>query len=645
MANKFKNVAITGEPASGKTQLCEAILHKAGVSNRLNLVEKGQSVFDSQSDEKERQLSIDMALGYFERDGVKVNIIDTPGYADFIGELIAGIFASDFVLILLDAEKPMSASSLKAYSLAKKYGKPAAFFINAMHKDNADFDKRFAEIKDRITISAAPFYIVGKEKTLDVLNDESDSPHRDALMESIASSDDALLEKYLAEGSISKEEIAAPLMKGIAAGAIVPVLSGDAITEDGVDSLMNFLLKYASEAASDTSKPALAQVFKISSQGHTGEVAYAKIIEGKFAQGSSFYNVSRNNSFRLTQINALQGSDKQPVLEAAAGDIVGFIKLKDVFAGDTLAESKNADARAFVEFPQPIYSVSVKSKTPGAEEKIATSLASIRKDNPIVRFGFNAETKEMVLSGMGNIQMDIFAKRILTHFNTEIALGPTRIPYKETISIPSDAEGKHKKQSGGHGQFGRCVLKYEPLERGAGFEFVNKIVGGAIPGNYIPAIEKGLIAAMEKGVIAGYPMVDVKATLYDGSYHDVDSSNLSFEIAASISLRNAMAKARPIVLEPIMFLEIMFPEEFTGAISGDLTSRRGRISTFEKNGDMQIIKAEVPQSEISTYVNELRSMTKGQGEFTTKFSHYEPAPANVMSGLVDKHDKEQAEGR
>jgi len=246
---------------------------------------------------------------------------------------------------------------------------------------------------------------------------------------------------------------------------------------------------------------------------------------------------------------------------------------------------------------------------------------------------------------MGNIQMDVFAKRILTNYNTEIALGPTRIPYKETISIPSDAEGKHKKQSGGHGQFGRCVLKYEPLERGAGFEFVNKIVGGAIPGNYIPAIEKGLIAAMGKGVIAGYPMVDVRATLYDGSYHEVDSSNLSFEIAASISLRNAMAKARPIVLEPIMFLEISFPEEFTGAISGDLTSRRGRINTFEKRDGVQIIKAEVPQSEISTYVNELRSLTKGQGEFTTKFSHYEPAPANVMNALVDKHSKEQAEGR
>jgi len=289
--------------------------------------------------------------------------------------------------------------------------------------------------------------------------------------------------------------------------------------------------------------------------------------------------------------------------------------------------------------------MSVKSKTPGAEEKIATSLASIRKENPIIQFGFNSETKEMVLSGMGNIQMDICAKRILTNFNTEIVLSPTRIPYKETISVPADAEGKHKKQSGGHGQFGRCVLKYEALERGAGFEFVNKIVGGAIPNNYIPAIEKGLIAAMEKGVVAGYPMVDVKATLYDGSFHEVDSSNLSFEIAASISLRNAMAKARPIVLEPIMSLEITFPDEFTGAISGDLTSRRGRINNFEKNGNMQIIKADVPQAEISTYVNELRSMTKGQGDFTTKFSHYEPAPANIMNALVDKYTKAQAEGR
>lgn len=645
MAEKFKNVAITGEPASGKTQLCEAILHKAGISTRLNLVEKGQSVFDSQSDEKDRQLSIDMALGYFEKDGVKVNVIDTPGYADFIGELIAGVFASDFVLILLDAEKPVSAASLKAFALAKKYGKPAAFFINAMSKDNADFDARFAEIKDKITINAAPFYIAGKDKQLDILNDETDSPHRETLMEAIASSNDALLEKYLAEGSLAKEEIAAPLMKGIAEGQIVPVLSGDAVTEDGVDSLMNFFLKYVPDTSSDTAKPALAQIFKISAQGHVGEVAYAKIIEGKFSQGGNIYNVSRNSSCRLTQINAVQGSDKKTVSEAVAGDIVAFVKLKDVYTGDTLSESKSAEAVDFVQFPQPVYSVSVKSKTPGAEEKIATSLASIRKENPIVQFGFNSETKEMVLSGMGNIQMDIFAKRILANFNTEIVLSSTRIPYKETISVPADAEGKHKKQSGGHGQFGRCVLKYEALERGAGFEFVNKIVGGAIPGNYIPAIEKGLIAAMEKGVVAGYPMVDIKATLYDGSFHEVDSSNLSFEIAASISLRNAMAKARPVVLEPIMSLEITFPDEFTGAISGDLTSRRGRINTFEKNGSMQIIKADVPQAEISTYVNELRSMTKGQGDFTTKFSHYEPAPANIMNALVDKYKTEQAAGR
>jgi len=393
MAEKFKNVAITGEPASGKTQLCEAILHKAGIMTRLNLVEKGQSVFDSQSDEKERQLSIDMALGYFEKEGVKVNIIDTPGYADFIGEMIAGVFASDFVLILVDAEKPLSAASQKAFAMAKKYEKPVAFFINAMAKDNADFDARFSEIKDRITINAAPFYIAGKDKKLDILNDDTDSPHKETLMEAIASSDDALLEKYLAEGSIAKEDMAAPLMKGIAAGQIVPVLSGDAITEDGVESLMNFFIKYVPDTAPDASKSARAQVFKISAQGHVGEVAYAKILEGKFSQGSSIYNVSRNSSFRLTQINAVQGIEKKTVSEAVAGDIVGFVKLKDAYAGDTLAESKTAKPADFAQFPQPVYSMSVKSKTPGAEEKIATSLASIRKENPIIQFGFNSETK------------------------------------------------------------------------------------------------------------------------------------------------------------------------------------------------------------------------------------------------------------
>ncbi|MFH1958244.1 MAG: elongation factor G [bacterium] len=645
MPSKFKNVAIAGEPSSGKTQLCEALVHKAGVTTRLNAVAKGQSIFDAQKDEKERQISIDLALGHFEKNGVKVNIIDTPGYADFIGEVLAGIWASDFVLIVVDASSPLTFASRKVYDIAVKFGKPTAFFINGMGKEAASWEERLSEIKNKITINVAPFYIASKDGDKDILNDESDTTFREGLIETVASTDDALLEKYLSQGTLKTEELKAPLASGIAASKIVPVLSGDALTEAGIENLINFLTEFATGPQSSADGKCLAQVFKISAQGHAGEIALTKILQGTIKQGKDVFNVNKNVSLRAAQIVSIQGSEKQQILAASAGDIVGLIKLKDISAGNTIAEEKTAKALPFVEFPFPVYSRAVRPATKGEEEKVATSLASIRRENPIVTFGFNSETKEIVLSGMGNVQLDVIAKRIISTVGTKLTLSPPKIAYKETFTVPSDMEGKYKRQTGGHGQFGHCFIRFRPLERGKGFEFVNKIVGGAIPSNYIPAVEKGLIASLEKGLIAGFPVVDVQAELYDGSFHEVDSSNLAFEIAASMASKKAAGMSKPIVLEPIMSLEISVPDEFTGAISGDVTSRRGRIVTFDKAGDIQIIKAFVPAAEILEYINDLRSMTKGQGEFKVGFSHYDPAPANIMKILVDSYEKQQAEGR
>ncbi|MFH1353404.1 MAG: elongation factor G [bacterium] len=645
MPSKFKNVAIAGEPASGKTQLCEALVHKAGVTTRLNAVAKGQSIFDSQKDEKERQISIDLALGHFEKNGIKVNIIDTPGYADFIGEVLAGVWASDFVLIVVDAATPLTFASRKIYDIAKKYDKPVAFFINGMGKEAASWDDRLSEIKNKITINVAPFYIASKDGDKDILNDESDTTFREGLIETVASTDDALLEKYLSQGTLKTEELKEPLVSGIAASKIVPVLSGDALTEAGIENLINFLTEFVAGPQSSAAGKCLAQVFKISAQGHTGEIALTKILQGTIKQGKDVFNVNKNASLRAAQIVSIQGSEKQQILSAEAGDIVGLIKLKDISAGNTIAEDKTAKALSFVEFPFPVYSRAVRPATKGEEEKVATSLASIRRENPIVTFGFNSETKEIVLSGMGNVQLDVIAKRIISTVGTKLTLSPPKIAYKETFTVPSDMEGKYKRQTGGHGQFGHCFIRFRPLERGKGFEFVNKIVGGAIPSNYIPAVEKGLIASLEKGLIAGFQVVDVQAELYDGSFHEVDSSNIAFEIAASMALKKAAGISKPIVLEPIMSLGISVPDEFTGAISGDVTSRRGRIVTFDKAGDIQIIKALVPASEILEYINDLRSMTKGQGEFKVGFSHYDPAPANIMKILVDSYEKQQAEGR
>jgi len=645
MALKFRNIAIAGEPSSGKTQLCEALVHKAGITTRLNAVAKGQSIFDSQKDEKERQISIDLALGHFEKNNVKVNIIDTPGYADFIGEVLVGIWASDFVLIVVDASSPLTFASRKVYDIAGKFGKPAAFFINGMGKESASWEERLSEIKSKVTINVAPFYIASKDGDKDILNDESEATYREGLIETVASSDDALLEKYLSQGTLKTEELKEPLAAGIASSKIVPVLSGDALTESGVENLLNFLTEFVPESQGSPAGKCLAQVFKISAQGHVGEIALTKILQGTLKQGKDVFNVNKNASLRAAQIVSIQGSEKKQILEAAAGDIVGLIKLKDILAGNTLADDKTAKALPFVEFPLPVYSRSVRPATKGEEEKVATSLASIRRENPIVTFGFNAETKEIVLSGMGNVQLDVIAKRIIATGGTKLSLSPPKIAYKETFTASSDVEGKYKRQTGGHGQFGHCYLRFRPLERGKGFEFVNKIVGGSIPANYIPAVEKGLIASMEKGLIAGFPVVDVQAELYDGSFHEVDSSNLAFEIAASMALKKAAGMSKLIVLEPVMSLEISVPDEFTGAISGDVTSRRGRIVTFEKAGDIQIIKVLIPASEILEYVNDLRSMTKGQGEFKAIFSHYDPAPANIMKALVDRYEQQQSEGR
>jgi len=645
MSSKYKNVVIAGEPTSGKTQLCEAIVHKAGITTRLNAVAKGQSIFDSQKDERDRQISIDLALGHFEKNDTKVNIIDTPGYADFVGEVLVGIWASDFVLIVVDAASPLTFASRKVYDIAKKYGKPVAFFINGMGKDAASWEERFSEIKNKITINVAPFYIASKDGAQDILNDESNTTFREGLIETIASSDDALLEKYLSQGTLKTEELKEPLMAGIASSKIVPILSGDALTESGVENLINFLTEFVPGMQIPEAGKCLAQVFKISAQGHVGEIALTKVLRGTIKQGKDVFNVNKNSSVRAAQIVTMQGLEKRQIPSAEAGDIVGLIKLKDVSAGDTLSEDKTVKALPFAEFPLPVYSRSVRPARKGDEEKVATSLASIRRENPIITFGFNSETKEIVLSGMGNVQLDVLSKRIISSGGAEITLSLPKIPYKETLTVLSDAEGKYKKQTGGHGQFGHCFVKFEPLERGGSFEFVNKIVGGAIPSNYIPAVEKGLIASMEKGLIAGFPVVDVRAVLYDGSFHEVDSSNLAFEIAASMALKKAIAMAKPIVLEPIMSLEISVPDDFTGAISGDITSRRGRIVTFDKAGDIQVIKALVPAAEILEYVNDLRSMTKGQGEFKVSFSHYDPAPANIMNALVERYEKQQAEGR
>jgi elongation factor G len=669
----LRNISIVGSGSTGKTQLAEAILFSAKAIDRLGTVESGNTVCDYNPDEIERKISINSAIAFCEWKDKKINIIDTPGYADFVGELMGALSVVETSIINVCAVNGVEVGTEKSWEYVHKSEKTPMIFINRIDKENANFDKVVKSLKEKLTPNVAPISIPigsgnGFSGVIDLIGNkaiveekEVEIPeqmiakakeYREKLVEIIACSEDTLIEKYLEGQELSPEEARGALKKGIIEHKIVPVLCGSGLRNIGIGQLLDFLAQYTpspieieGEIKIDPNGPFSALVFKTFSEPHLGIINYLKIYSGKISTGSDVINNTKGSSERLGQIAFVRGKTRIEVKETEAGDIVAVVKLKDTGTNDVLCDPKNKVSLPKISFPEPVVEMAVYPKSKGEEEKIANALSTAIREDPTLKFELNRETKEMILSGLGNLQLEVMSKRVKARYGVEVELRKPKIAYKETIHGTGDVQGKYKRQSGGRGQYGDCWIKTEPLERGKGFEFVNKIFGGAIPSQYIPAVEKGIKQSMERGVIAGYPVVDIRVILYDGSFHEVDSSNLAFEIAGSMALRKGVEQAQPFVLERIMEVEVIVPEEFMGSVMGDLNSRRGRVLGISGQGKKQVIKALIPQGEMFNYATDLRSLTKGTGEHKVKFSHYEETPPNVSQPLIEAYQKAKEEGR
>ncbi|MDD5687124.1 MAG: elongation factor G [Elusimicrobia bacterium] len=657
---KIRNVAIVGSGGAGKTSLVEAILFNAKITNRLGKVEEGNTTSDYNPDEISRISSIYTSLMSFENNGVKINILDTPGYSDFIGEAISAISVADSVIFVLDAATDIDATF---EYLWENCDKPKVIFINKLDKENVDFAKTVKQLKEFSGLTIPVFLPDGTSssfsKVISLISDTVPAEfnsYKEKYVEAVSSSDDVLIEKYLEGKEISKDELFSGLKKGIKAKTVIPVLCGSATKNVGCDLIANFITDFLpqGEIISGYDK-ALALVFKSVIEPQTGSLSFLRIYSGKVVQGQDLKNANRRTTERLGTLCTLLGKKKTEISEAEAGDIIVSVKLKETQTNDILCDESRATVTAATEsaiskiktiiFPEPSISKAVFPKSKGEEEKVASALQSMMREDPTIKSYYNKETKELILSGLGALHIEIAIARVKERYGIDVELKPPRVAYRETIKGTKEVQGKYKRQTGGRGQYGDCWLKVEAMERGKGFEFVNAIREGRIPRNYIPAVEKGVKESMEQGVVAGYPVTDMRVTLYDGSYHEVDSSDMAFKIAGSMALKKGVTEAKPVILEPIAELEVVIPDDYMGAVMGDLNARRGRVMGMDRLGKKQKVIATAPLSEVSSYATDLRSITKGAGSFKMKFSHYEEAPSIVSQPLIELYQKQQQEGR
>ena len=674
----IRNIALVGGQGTGKTSLAEGMLYQAKATTRLGKIVEGNTVCDYQPDEIERRSSINLALATLEWNQQKINLVDTPGYSDFIGEALAGLTAAETALLVISTEKGVAADTEKISEYIQKLNKPTIVFLNNVDKAPGDFAQLLDESNRRIHLGGQvsnniiPLTILAEAGIADLLNQKllkNDSiveiPQalakitaelRDKLIENIAVCDDMLTDKYLEGKEISSAELQQGLKKGIVQKKIIPLLCGSAESLEGVKHLLDFITDYLpspSEVVAEQEIPASAGksenfcafVFKTILEPRMGRVNYLKILKGKTIPGMDIYNSTKRIKERIGQLYFMQGKNRVETTEAEPGDLVAVVKLKATSTNDTLTAGGDTTVLPAIEFPPAYAEMAVYGKRREDEGKISNAISSLIQEDPTLKYGMNPETKELLFSGIGDLQLEIMARRAKERYGIEMDLRRPRIAYKETIHSSADVEGKYKRQTGGHGQYGDVWLKLEPLERGKGFEFVDKIVGGRIPKNYIPAVEKGTKEAMEKGVIAGYPVVDLRATLYDGSFHEVDSSDLAFKIAASMALQKGVEQAQPTILEPIMDLQVKVPEAYTGQIMGDLNGRRGRVLGIEPKGNYRIIKALVPQAELYKYGTNLRSLSRGTGSYEMSFSSYEECPQNVQQTLKQIYREKREKGR
>ncbi len=677
--DKVRSVAVLAHSGAGKTSLIDAMLYAAGANTRLGKVNDGTSMCDYNADEIERKITIDSKVLHVDWNGFCIYLLDTPGYADFIGEVIAALRACDSGLVLIDATCGVEVGTERVWELLNQHNLPRAIFINKLDKENADFSAVLSEIKKRLGKKCLAFqFPVGSEasfkESVDLLNQEALNGLTDAdkakaeelrkeLIEAVAESDDALLEKYLeGEELLPFEVIHKAARSAVLSGKIVPVFCGAATKEIGAKGLLtginDFLTspqdrgkiqaqdlkgKENRDVQISADGSFTAQVFKTILDPYVGQLTLFRIFSGNLSANSGFYNSTKEVKERIGKIYLLQGKEQESIESASCGDIAAVAKLKDTATGDTLCSETDPIVFEPIVFPEPAISSSVKPKSRSDEEKISSALSKLTNEDRTFKISRDQVTKELIISGIGDLHLDVMVHRLKKRFEVEVELGVPKVAYKETITRGAKAQGKYKKQSGGRGQYGDVWLELEPLSSGENFEFVDKIFGGAVPKNYIPSVEKGVRQAMAQGVLAGYPLVNIRVKIYDGSYHQVDSSDMAFQIAGGMALRKGLLEAKAVLLEPIMDVEVLVPEEYMGSISSDLSSRRGRILGMDVRSNMQVVKAQVPLAEMFKYATELRSMTQGRASYSMKFSRYDQVPQKISASIIEKAKKEKEE--
>ena len=652
---KARTVSFVGHSGSGKTALAGALLAKAGV--------KGEIAFDQSPEEKRRGYSIDLSIGACEWKGTKLNLLVTPGLGEFVEEIYKAVDASDLVVLVANAEKPVEVVTEQAWEIRARLGKPALVFVNMLDKPNVDPDKALSELRDALgkglwplqlpirdgeaflglydLLTEKPVAFQGKAEVPDGVKSRAEEL-RGELLEEVATFDDALVEKVLADEPLTPEEIAQALRTGVAEGGIVPVLWGSAQTGQGLEELLEALLSLAPEPTGEDKTK--LRVFTLAIDPYLGKLAYVRVLGGKVAEGDSLVNLRTGEKVHVRDVYAFSGTKLEKSGAAELGEVVALGKLDGIALGDTLAASGDQEPLPEIPFPKPVFSRAIVPKSQADDEKMSMVLRDLVTTKATLDFQRDPVTKEAILSGMGDVQLDVLAERLRTRYQVEVEFRVPKIPYRETIRKTAQAQYRHKKQTGGRGQFGEVHLRIEPLPRGAGFEFVDETKGGVIPGQFIPGVEKGVREAMQEGILAGYPVVDVKAAVFYGQYHPVDSSELSFKIAARECFKLAAQQAEPTLLEPIMALSVTTPEAFTGDIISDLNSRRGRILGMESQGGKTVIKAEVPLAEVMSYALDLKSLTQGRATFQMEFVRYDYVPAQIQEKVVAQAKAEKDAG-
>ncbi|HXX91455.1 MAG TPA: elongation factor G [Acidimicrobiales bacterium] len=675
--SRIRNVALVGHNGAGKTTLAEALLFTHGATKRQGRVDDGTTVCDFEPEEVKRHLSVSLAMAPCTVGDVKLNVIDTPGYADFFGEVRAACSVADVVVLVVSAVEGVEAQTEAAWELAAGLGLPRLVFVNKLDRERASFDRTLADLRDRFGAGIAPLELpVGEEAGFrgiaDLLTDtaityEGGTSHtgpipddlaelehqvREQLVEGIVVGDDAMMERYL-EGEVpSTEELEATLAKGMTEGVVFPVVCGAATTDVGIDRLATLICELApapdtrppvevvagtttTTVACDPAGQPLARVFKTISDPYVGKISLLRVLSGTIRPDTVLTNPRTHTDERLHVLQLLRGKEAEPVTEAQAGDIVAVPKLADTATGDTLTPKGTPVTVPGPESEPAVLAIAIRPKSKGDEDKLMTGLHKIQEEDPALGVARVDETHQTILMGTGETHLAIATERLARKFSVEVETEDVLVPYRETITKQAEAEGKYKKQTGGHGQFGVASLRIEPLERGEGFHFVDEIVGGAIPKQYIPAVEKGVLEAMAGGGVYGYPVVDVQVSCFDGKFHSVDSSEMSFKMAGALAFKEAMAKAGPVLLEPISRLEVTVPASMQGDILGDLNSRRGRVQgTDTVDGGRQLITALVPTAEIQRYAVDLRSLTGGRGTFRAEHDHYDVMPSNLVERMA-----------